>query len=91
MIGGMAAFILQLFHQYEKKIAEGTWDIPCKWAKCEVAETQQAEVQGGSNQTTSQGQNERLLSQVIHTSMYAVYKHYTVAIHGTWTLLKFGD
>ena len=68
----MAALILQLFHKLEKNVAEGTWNIPCKWSKYEEAETQQMEMQGGFNQATSQlpqGQNERLLSQVIHTCM----------------------
>lgn len=31
--GGMAAFILQLFHKLEKKVSKGSWKVPCKWLK----------------------------------------------------------
>ena len=64
----MAAFILQLFHKFEKNTAEGTWNIPCKWLKYERDETQQIEMRNNSNEAASQQQNlhHTLLSQVIH-------------------------
>ena len=31
--GGMAAFMLQLFHKFEKNASKGKWNKPCKWLK----------------------------------------------------------
>ena len=70
----MAAFILQLFHKFEVKTAEGTWNIPCKWSKYEGNETQRMEMHSSSIQAASQlhrDQSQQLLSQVIYS--YSTY------------------
>ena len=40
--GGMAAFVLQLFHKLEKKVSKGSWKVPCKWLKHQKESQQQA-------------------------------------------------
>lgn len=71
----MAAFILQLFHKFEKKIAKGACNIPCKRSS-EGTETQPVlmEMQNSSNyqatSQSSQGQNNRLLPQVIYMCFF---------------------
>lgn len=59
--GGMAAFILQLFHKLEKKVSKGTWKVPCKWLK------HQREFQRPTNQVelqASEGINHPYISYV---------------------------
>ena len=56
--GGMAAFILQLFHKLEKKTALGDWNIPCKFLRHKVEQSKNVEVRVNQRAVEeNQGQN----------------------------------
>ncbi|XP_065911000.1 ammonium transporter 2-like isoform X2 [Dysidea avara] len=49
LCGGMAAFILQIFHRLEKKVSKGTMNLPCFWLpESRESHTEQHELQEAS-------------------------------------------
>ena len=59
MLGGMASFMLQLFHKFERKASKGKRNVPCRWLKHKVdTPSRQIELEVTLNQIVSEIQGD---------------------------------
>ena len=69
----MAAFMLQLFHKFERKVSKGKWKMPCKWLNHKTDKPgRQIELEINLNQLTeNQGD---ILQQMTQVAIYMIIK-----------------